>query len=44
MEDQVPASPKDLENDIDDTPIEELKASLRRALQKSKSDQRIPMA
>ena len=31
-------------NDPDDTPIEEVKASLRRALQESKSGQRIPIA
>ena len=30
--------------DIDDTPIEEVKASLRRALQEAKSGQRIPLS
>jgi hypothetical protein len=34
----------DLEHDPDDTPLEEVKASLRRALQESKSGQRIPIA
>jgi hypothetical protein len=32
------------EVDPDDTPIEEVKASLRRALQEAKSGQRIPIA
>jgi hypothetical protein len=32
-----------LEHDPDDTPLEEIKASLRRALQESKSGQRIPI-
>jgi hypothetical protein len=35
---------EDLADDPDDTPLEEVKASLRRALQESKSDQRIPIA
>ena len=30
--------------EIDDTPIEEVKASLRRALQEAKSGQRIPIS
>jgi hypothetical protein len=37
-------SEEELENDPDDTPLEEVKASLRRALQESKSGQRIPIA
>jgi hypothetical protein len=32
------------EPDLDDTPIEEVKNSLRRALQEAKSGQRIPLA
>ena len=32
------------EQDPDDTPLEEVKASLRRALEESKSGQRIPIA
>ena len=32
------------EHDPDDTPLEEVKASLRRALEESKSGQRIPIA
>jgi hypothetical protein len=32
------------EVDLDDTPIEEVKASLRRALQEAKSGQRIPIS
>jgi hypothetical protein len=32
------------EHDPDDTPLEEIKASLRRALQESKSGQRIPIS
>jgi len=32
------------ETDSDDTPIEEVKASLRRALQEAKSGQRIPLS
>ncbi len=32
------------EVDADDTPIEEVKASLRRALQEAKSGQRIPLS
>jgi hypothetical protein len=37
-------SPEITEIDPDDTPIEEVKASVRRALQEAKSDQRIPIA
>jgi hypothetical protein len=44
MEDQASDSQADLEHDPDDTPLEEVKASLRRALQESKSGQRIPIA
>ncbi len=33
---------QDLENDPDDTPIEEVKASLKRAFQQAKAGQRIP--
>jgi citrate lyase beta subunit len=33
-----------VEVDSDDTPIEEVKASLRRALQEAKSGQRIPIS
>ena len=33
----------ELENDPDDTPIEEIKASLKRALQEAKAGQRIPL-
>ncbi|MGB3208271.1 MAG: hypothetical protein WBB28_25075 [Crinalium sp.] len=33
----------ELEDDPDDTPIEEIKASLRRALQEAKAGQRIPL-
>jgi hypothetical protein len=32
------------ENDSDDTPIEEVKASLKRAFQQAKAGQRIPFA
>ncbi|HEY9645107.1 MAG TPA: hypothetical protein V6C88_01990 [Chroococcidiopsis sp.] len=35
---------EDSELDPDDTPIEEIKAGLRRALQQAKSGQRIPLA
>ncbi|MEG3919125.1 type II toxin-antitoxin system RelN family antitoxin [Microcoleus sp. POL10_C6] len=37
--------PKDeAEEDPDDTPVEEVKASLRRALQEAKTGQRIPLS
>lgn len=36
-------SVQDLEDDPDDTPIEEVKASLRRAFQQAKAGQRIPL-
>ncbi|NJR24500.1 MAG: hypothetical protein HC786_21260 [Richelia sp. CSU_2_1] len=32
------------EDDPDDTPVEEIKASLRRALQEAKAGQRIPLS
>ena len=35
---------EEAETDPDDTPIEEVKASLRRALQQAKSGQRIPIS
>ena len=35
-------SVQELENDPDDTPIEEVKASLKRAFQQAKAGQRIP--
>jgi len=35
---------EEAEPDPDDTPIEEVKASLRRALQEAKSGQRIPLS
>ena len=35
-------SVQELEDDPDDTPIEEVKASLKRALQQAKAGQRIP--
>ena len=34
---------EEIETDPDDTPIEEVKASLRRALKEAKSGQRIPL-
>lgn len=34
----------ELENDNDDTPIEEIKASLKRAVQEAKSGKRIPLS
>lgn len=34
----------DLESDPDDTPVEEIKASLRRALQEAKAGKRIPLS
>ncbi len=36
--------PLEEENDPDDTPVEEIKASLRRALQQAKAGQRIPLS
>jgi hypothetical protein len=44
MGDQATDSQADPELDPDDTPLEEVKASLRRALQELKSGQRIPIA
>ena len=35
---------QELEDDPDDTPIEEVKASLKRAFQQAKAGQRIPFA
>jgi hypothetical protein len=35
--------PDDHESDPDDTPVEEVKASLRRALQEAKEGKRIPL-
>ena len=37
-------STDELENDPDDTPVEEIKASLRRALQQAKEGKRIPLS
>ncbi len=37
-------SPQELEDDPDDTPIEEIKASLKRAFLQAKTGQRIPIA
>ncbi len=39
-----PEVTEEVETDPDDTPIEEVKASLRRALKEAKSGQRIPLA
>ncbi len=39
-----PEVTEEVETDPDDTPIEEVKASLRRALKQAKSGQRIPLA
>jgi hypothetical protein len=38
-----PDQPEATEHDPDDTPVEEVKASLRRALQQAVSGQRIPL-
>ncbi|HAX76294.1 MAG TPA: hypothetical protein DCY88_10745 [Cyanobacteria bacterium UBA11372] len=40
----IPEITESAETDPDDTPIEEVKASLRRALQEAKSGQRIPLS
>jgi len=40
----VPEETEENEPDPDDTPVEEIKTSLRRALQKAKSRQRIPLS
>lgn len=40
----IPEVTESAETDPDDTPIEEVKASLRRALQQAKSGQRIPLS
>lgn len=39
-----PEANEEIEIDPDDTPIEEVKASLRRALKQAKSGQRIPLS
>jgi hypothetical protein len=39
-----PDHTESVEKDQDDTPVEEIKASLRRALQEAKSGQRIPLS
>lgn len=39
-----PEPTEELVQDPDDTPVEEVKASLRRALQQAKSGQRIPLS
>lgn len=39
-----PEVTEEIEPDPDDTPVEEIKASLRRALQQAKSGQRIPLS
>lgn len=39
-----PEDAEEFEQDPDDTPIEEVKASLRRALQQANSGQRIPLS
>lgn len=39
-----PDVPEEVETDPDDTPIEEVKASLRRALKEAKAGQRIPLS
>ena len=39
-----PEVTEEIEPDPDDTPVEEIKASLRRALQEAKSGQRIPLS
>ncbi len=36
--------PTEIETDPDDTPVEEIKASLRRALQQAKAGQRLPLS
>jgi hypothetical protein len=43
MEGQASESQDNLERHPDDTPLEEVKASLKRALQESKPGQRIPI-
>ncbi len=40
----APQSTKEPEDDPDDTPIAEIKASLKRAFQQAKAGQRIPIA
>ncbi|NEO57950.1 MAG: hypothetical protein F6K54_35785 [Okeania sp. SIO3B5] len=39
-----PEVTEEIEPDPDDTPVEEIKASLRRALQEAKSGERIPLS
>ena len=40
----LPEPTDEAEEDPDDTPVEEVKASLRRALQEAKAGQRIPVS
>ena len=40
----LPEPTDEAEEDPDDTPVEEVKASLRRALQEAKTGQRIPVS
>ncbi|WP_375505275.1 hypothetical protein [uncultured Nostoc sp.] len=40
----VPEQAEAEEDDPDDTPVEEIKASLRRALQQAKAGQRLPLS
>ena len=40
----LPEPTDEAEEDPDDTPVEEVKASLRRALQEAKTGQRIPLS
>ncbi len=40
----VPEPAQSVEFDPDDTPVEEIKASLRRALQQAKAGQRLPLS
>ncbi|WP_275974379.1 hypothetical protein [Argonema galeatum] len=44
MKRDFPDVTESVETDPDDTPIEEVKASLRRALQEVKAGQRIPLS
>ncbi|MEH1836291.1 MAG: hypothetical protein V7L29_30625 [Nostoc sp.] len=40
----IPEQAEVEEDDLDDTPVEEIKASLRRALQQAKMGQRLPLS
>ena len=40
----LPEPTDEAEDDPDDTPVEEIKASLKRALQEAKAGQRIPLS